>query len=95
MDRAEPIPPTAVGKAVYLVYAPFIKPVDDGFDHKRSLASRSGDPDPSGSGAGVACTVRIVTDAIRRQRRPGPPGAHAAALTARLLAVRLDRCAHD
>ena len=72
MDRAEPIPPTAVGKAVYLVYAPFIKPVDDGFDHKRSLASRSGDPDPSGSGAGVACTVRIVTDAIRRQTSPRP-----------------------
>ena len=27
---------------------------------------------PSDLWAGVACTVRIVADAIRRQRRPGP-----------------------
>jgi hypothetical protein len=32
---AAPIPPAAVGKAVYLVYAPFIKPADGGgFDYK-------------------------------------------------------------
>jgi hypothetical protein len=31
---AVPIPPTAMGKAVYLVYAPYIEPLDDGFDHK-------------------------------------------------------------
>jgi hypothetical protein len=23
-----------MGKAVYLVYAPYIEPLDDGFDHK-------------------------------------------------------------
>lgn len=31
---AVPIPPSAVGKAVYLVYAPNIEPVDNGFDRK-------------------------------------------------------------
>ena len=36
---------------------------------------------PNPGGAGVACTVRIVADAIRRQPRPGPQRPYAAPLT--------------